>query len=108
MKSMKIASIAIGVVLVGTLLFAIPLLGNTKASDVQSTSVNTAATEEVTVGNDTDTVEEELAEENGADDIEEAGKSSDLEEADENLPGGGHEDQDSVEGQIDHQFEGVE
>jgi hypothetical protein len=129
-KAIKIASIAIGVVLVGMFLFAMPLLGVGKSSEVQSTSapavtaeetsVNTdkvevqstsapvVTTEEATVANDTDDVQEEVVDKNETTDVEGANESGDIKEADENLPGGGHEDQDSAEGEIDHQFEGVE
>jgi hypothetical protein len=107
-KSIKIASIAIGIVIIGMFLFAMPLLGADKSSDVQSQppSANTFTAEEATVSNDIDNVQEEVVDINGASDIEEANESSDLKEADENLPGGGHEDPAGVE--TDHQFEGVE
>ena len=110
-KSIKIASIAIGIVIIGMFLFAMPLLGVGKSPDVQqsqSTSVKTVTAEEATVSNDTDDVQEEVADENEANDIEEANESGDLKEADESLTGGGHEDLDSVEGEIDYQSEGVE
>ena len=109
-KTIKIASIAIGVVMAGMLLFAMPLLGADKPPDVavQSTTAATVTTEEATVGIDADDVQEEVTDVNDAGGVEEANESSDLKEADENLPGGGHEDLDSVEGAIDHQFDGVE
>ena len=111
-KSIKIASIAIGIVLIGMFLFAMPLLGAGKSPDVQqsqSTSVNKVTTEEATVSNDIDDVQDEVVDINEADDVEEANeanKSGDLNEADENLSGGGYEDPAGVE--TDHQFEGVE
>lgn len=107
-KSIKIASIAIGVVLVGMFLFALPLLGADKSSNVQSASVTTVMAEEAMVSNDTDNVQEEVVDKNDVNGVEEANESSDIKEADANLPGGGHEDLDSAEGEIDHQFEGVE
>jgi hypothetical protein len=110
-KTIKIASITIGIVIVGMFLFAMPLLGADKSSDaiqapVQAPSVNTTATEEATVSNDADDVQEEVVGENEANDIEEANESGDLKEADENLPGGGYADPEGVE--ADHEFEGVE
>ena len=105
-KSIKIASITIGVVLVGMFLFAMPLLGADKSSDVQSTPVTTVTAEEATVSNDTDDVQEEVVDVNEANGVEEANESGDLKEADESLPGGGYADPEGVE--ADHQFEGVE
>jgi hypothetical protein len=107
-KAIKIASIAIGVVLVGMFLFAMPLLGVGKSSEVQSTSAPAATTEEAAVANDADDVQEEVIDKNETTDVEGANESDGIKEADENLPGGGREDQDSAEGEIDHQFEGVE
>ncbi|HAX17082.1 MAG TPA: hypothetical protein DCY00_00575 [Actinobacteria bacterium] len=109
-KKITIASTAIGIAMVGMLAFAAPLLGADKSPDLQSSSTTSA--EEVIVGNDTDTIKEEVAKENEAEDTleaggaEEANESSDIKEADENLPGGGHEDPEGIE--VDHQFEGVE
>ena len=105
-KTIKIASITIGVLIVGMFLFAMPLLGADKSSDVQSTSVTTVTAEEATVSNDTDDVQEEVVDVNEANGVEEANESSDLKEADENLPGGGYADPEGVE--ADHQFEGIE
>ena len=109
-KSIKIASIAIGIVLIGIFLFAMPLLGAGKSPDVQqsqSPSVNKVTTGEATVSNDMDDVQEEVVGENDANEVEEVNASGGLEEVGE-IPGGGHEDLDSIEGVEDHQFEGVE
>jgi hypothetical protein len=109
MKSIKVASIATGIVIIGMFLIAMPLLGAAKSSDVQSPSVNTVTAEEATVSNDIDDVQDEVVDINEADDVEEANeanKSGDLNEADENLSEGGYEDPAGVE--TDHQFEGVE
>jgi len=98
-KTIKIASITIGVLIVGMFLFAMPLIGADKSSDVQSSqspSVNTVKTEEATVSNDI----------NEANDVEEATASGDLKEDDENLPEGGHEDLDGVN--VENEFEGIE
>ena len=106
-KSIKIASIAIGVVMAGMLLFAMPLLGADKSPDaVQSTTAATVTAEEATVGVDTNNAQEEVIDKNEASGVEEANESSDIKEADENLPGGGYADPEGVE--ADHQFEGIE
>ena len=108
-KTIKIASITIGVLIVGMFLFAMPLIGADKSSDVQSSqspSVNTVKTEEATVSNDIDDVREEVVDINEANDVEEATASGDLKEDDENLPEGGHEDLDGVN--VENEFEGIE
>jgi len=117
-------------------IFLMPVFGNTEPPEntikAEGTTVNNntdneqEALTEKNKAEDIDDVQDEVADINEANDVEEANKSGDLneandieeaneieedkngdlEEAGENLPGGGHEDANGVE--IDHQFEGVE
>ena len=109
MKSIKVASIAISIVIIAMFLFAMPLIGADKSSDVQSSqspSINTVKAEEASIKEDLDDVQEEVVDINDADGAEEAKKSGDSKEDDETLSGGGNEDPDGVN--FENEFEGIE
>ena len=97
MKFGKFGILTLGIAIVSMLIFSLPLMGASAATE------ETTAVEETSVEEDLDDVQEEVEEIDEADDAEEA---SDTDEADENLPGGGHEDSDGVD--VKHEFEGIE
>ena len=91
MKFGKFGILTLGLAIVSMLIFSLPLMGSTAASE------ETTAVEDTSIEEDLDDVQEE---------VEEIGENGDLDEADENLPGGGHEDADGAD--VEHEFEGIE
>jgi len=97
MKFGKFGILTVGIAIVSMLMFSLPLMG------AAATPEETTAVEETSVVEDLDDVQEEVEDIDEADEAEEA---SDTKEADENLPGGGHEDAGGANAQ--HEFEGIE
>ena len=100
-KFVKFSSLAVGLAVIGILLFSLPLMGATQSSDKATEAVETTSNE-----TDLDKIQEEVEEVGGTDEANEVSEVSDADEADEDLPGGDHEDQDGTE--IEHEFGGVE
>ncbi len=95
MKFGKFGILTLAVAIVSMLIFSLPLMGAAAATDEKAT-----AAEETSVAEDLDDVQEEV------EDVDEAEEAGDVDEADENLPGRGHEDADGVD--VEHEFEGIE
>jgi len=100
MKFGKFGILTLGLAIVSMLIFSLPLMGSTAA-----TEENTAI-EDTSVEEDLDDVQEEVEEIGENDDLDEAEEASDADEADEDLAGGGHEDADGTD--VEHEFEGIE
>ncbi|MFZ3085965.1 MAG: hypothetical protein WA097_04865 [Candidatus Hydromicrobium sp.] len=97
----KFGIIIVGLAIVSMLMFSFPLMGAAAIPE------ETKAAEETSIKEDLDDIQEEVEDiddENG-EDLEEA-KKGDADEADENLPGGGHEDPNGVN--VENEFEGIE
>ena len=103
MKFGKFGILTLGLAIVSMLIFSLPLMGSTAA-----TEENTAV-EETSVVEDLDDVQEEVEEIGENDDLDEADEAeeaSDADEADEDLADGGHEDADGAD--VEYEFEGIE
>jgi len=103
MKFGKFGILTLGIAIVSMLMFSLPLMGATADT---TTAEDTAAVEETSAVEDLDDVQEEVEEIGEDGDLDEAEEASDADEADENLPGGGHADEDGVD--VEHEFEGIE
>lgn len=103
MKFGKFGILTLAIAIVSMLIFSLPLIGATANTE------GTTAAEETSVVKDLDNVQEEVEDIDEADDldeVDEAEEAGDIDEAYENLPGGGHEDADGADAQ--HEFEGIE
>jgi len=106
------------ILIISSLVIALTLIGCSPSGILKTTpplpltATNTSLTNQTA---DTDDIQEESL--NGQDDLEEvkekeadgeveAIEPADEQDQEENLPNGGHQDQDNID--VDHQFEGVE
>ncbi len=100
-KFTKFGAIAVGIAIISMLTFSLPLIGAASTPDETKAKV-----EETSINEDLDDVQEEVEDIDEAGDLDNKEEANDVEQADENLPAGGHADSSGAE--VEHQFEGIE